>query len=105
MYLQFVVDHINLSYQKPSEATWLIGEGVFTKAINAKGLRTFKHELAYDDKIIGKDPQPQHMLRLQELTQHRSRRLGWSSYKFEDLKSYILSILHKSRKRKRGRTS
>lgn len=53
-------DHINLA-QKPSEATWLIGEGVFTKTINAKGLRTFKNELAYDDRIIGKDPQPKHM--------------------------------------------
>jgi Zn-dependent metalloprotease len=53
-------DHINLA-QRPTEATWLIGEGVFTKAINAKGLRTFKNELAYDDRIIGKDPQPKHM--------------------------------------------
>lgn len=48
--------------QKPTAATWLIGEGVFNKAkINAKGLRTFKNELAYDDKLIGKDPQPKHM--------------------------------------------
>lgn len=54
-------DHISLR-QKPSAATWVIGEGVFnTKLINAKGLRTFKNELAYDDKLIGKDPQPKHM--------------------------------------------
>jgi len=54
-------DHINLA-QKPSDATWLIGDNVFnSKVINAKGLRTFKNELAYDDRIIGKDPQPKHM--------------------------------------------
>jgi Zn-dependent metalloprotease len=48
--------------QKPSEGTWIIGEGVFNTAkINAKGLRTFKNELAYDDRLIGKDPQPKHM--------------------------------------------
>jgi Zn-dependent metalloprotease len=48
--------------QKPSVASWLIGEGIFNPAkIKAKGLRTFKNELAYDDKLIGKDPQPKHM--------------------------------------------
>jgi Zn-dependent metalloprotease len=54
-------DHISTGI-KPSIATWLIGEEVFnTKVINAKGLRSFKNELAYDDKTIGKDPQPKHM--------------------------------------------
>lgn len=47
--------------QKPSQATWLIGDGVFTDKINAKGLRTFKAEPAYNDKILGLDPQPWHM--------------------------------------------
>ena len=61
------LDQMNTSYQKPSEATWVIGEGVFTKAINAKGLRTFKPELAYDDKIIGRDPQPWHMSNYKQL--------------------------------------
>jgi Zn-dependent metalloprotease len=56
------LDQMNVSYQKPSAATWLIGEEVFNKnLINAKGLRSFKNELAYDDKLIGKDPQPKHM--------------------------------------------
>src|SRR5215203_1148332 len=54
------LDQINLA-QKPSDATWLIGDGVFTTKINAKALRTFKAELAYDDKLIGKDPQPWYM--------------------------------------------
>ena len=53
--------------QKPSEATWLIGDGVFTDKINAKGLRTFKAELAYDDKLLGKDPQPWHMSKYVQL--------------------------------------
>jgi len=51
-----------LAKQKPSQASWLIGEGIFVATkIKAKGLRTFKNELAYDDKLIGKDPQPKHM--------------------------------------------
>jgi Zn-dependent metalloprotease len=49
--------------QKPTAATWLIGEGVFntTKLPGAKALRSFKNELAYDNPTIGKDPQPKHM--------------------------------------------
>jgi Zn-dependent metalloprotease len=47
--------------QKPTEASWVIGEGIFTSKINAKGIRTFKPELAYDDRLLGKDPQPWHM--------------------------------------------
>jgi Zn-dependent metalloprotease len=51
----------NIRKQKPSEASWLIGEGLFTSRINAKALRTFKNEPAYNDKLLGKDPQPKHM--------------------------------------------
>jgi Zn-dependent metalloprotease len=51
-----------LKKQKPTEASWLIGEGLFTNKINGKALRSFKNELAYDDpKTIGKDPQPKTM--------------------------------------------
>lgn len=54
--------------QKSSQASWLIGEGVFNTAkINAKALRTFKNELAYDDKLIGKDQQPKHMSNFKNL--------------------------------------
>ena len=50
-----------LHNQKPNEASWLIGEGVFMGHINGKALRTFKNELAYDDEWIGTDPQAKHM--------------------------------------------
>jgi Zn-dependent metalloprotease len=55
--------------QKPTVASWLIGEGVFntTKLPGAKALRSFKNELAYNDKLIGKDPQPKHMSNFKNL--------------------------------------
>jgi Zn-dependent metalloprotease len=47
--------------QKVDKADWLIGQGVFTEKINGKALRSMKEPgTAYDDPIIGKDPQPGH---------------------------------------------
>ena len=43
------------------QSDWLIGKGLFTKRVNAKGLRSFKNEVAYDDPVIGKDTQPKFM--------------------------------------------
>lgn len=44
------------------EADWLIGEGLFTAKINGDGLRSMKAPgTAYDDPVIGTDPQPGHM--------------------------------------------
>lgn len=40
---------------------WLIGEKLFTKNVNAKALRSFKNELAYDDPVVGTDDQPKLM--------------------------------------------
>lgn len=41
---------------------WLIGEGIFTNAIQGKALRDMSNPgSAYNDPLIGKDPQPQHM--------------------------------------------
>jgi Zn-dependent metalloprotease len=43
-------------------ADWLIGNGLFTSKINGIALRSMKEPgTAYDDPIIGKDPQPDHM--------------------------------------------
>ncbi|MGH3355655.1 MAG: protealysin inhibitor emfourin [Nocardioidaceae bacterium] len=40
-------------------ASWLIGEGLFTEAVNGDALRSMKAPgTAYDDPQIGKDPQP-----------------------------------------------
>jgi len=41
---------------------WIVGEGLFTKRVNGKGVRSMKAPgTAYDDPILGRDPQPGHM--------------------------------------------
>lgn len=48
--------------QKADKADWLIGAGLFTKKIKGVALRSMKAPgTAYDDPLIGKDPQPAHM--------------------------------------------
>ncbi|MFH8250835.1 M4 family metallopeptidase [Microbacterium sp. B2969] len=48
--------------QTADEASWLIGEGIFTPAVQGKALRSMIHPgTAYDDDVLGKDPQPAHM--------------------------------------------
>ncbi len=43
-------------------ADWLIGEGLFTAAVNGKALRSMKAPgTAYSDPVLGDDPQPDHM--------------------------------------------
>ena len=48
--------------QSVVDADWLIGAGLLTSNINGIALRSMKHPgTAYDDPVIGKDPQPAHM--------------------------------------------
>lgn len=48
--------------QSAAEADWIIGEGLFTSNVNGVGIRSMKAPgSAYDDPILGKDPQPAHM--------------------------------------------
>ncbi len=48
--------------QSAEEADWLIGEGVFTEAVQGVALRSMKAPgTAYDDPVLGKDPQPASM--------------------------------------------
>ena len=48
--------------QTAAEADWLIGEGLFTSNVNAQGIRSMKAPgTAYDDPLLGRDPQPGHM--------------------------------------------
>lgn len=48
--------------QNVSEASWLIGEGIFTDDVQGTALRSLKAPgTAYDDDVLGKDPQPGHM--------------------------------------------
>lgn len=48
--------------QTTSEASWLIGEGLFTDQVQGTALRSMKAPgTAYDDDVLGKDPQPDTM--------------------------------------------
>ena len=48
--------------QKAEEADWVIGEGLFTPNVKGVGIRSMKEPgTAYDDSVLGKDPQPAHM--------------------------------------------
>lgn len=48
--------------QTAAEADWIIGEGLFTANVNGAGIRSMKAPgSAYDDPVLGKDPQPAHM--------------------------------------------
>jgi Zn-dependent metalloprotease len=44
------------------EATWLIGLGLFTDAVEGEALRSLRAPgTAYNDDVLGRDPQPGHM--------------------------------------------
>ncbi|WP_343073400.1 M4 family metallopeptidase [Pyxidicoccus fallax] len=52
----------HLLKQKADEADWLIGQGLFTKNVEGQALRSMKAPgTAYDDNVLGKDPQPARM--------------------------------------------
>ncbi len=48
--------------QSAADASWLVGEGLLGPAIHGVALRSLKAPgTAYDDRLLGKDPQPAHM--------------------------------------------
>lgn len=48
--------------QTVEQADWIIGEGLFTQKVKGVGIRSMKAPgTAYDDQVLGKDPQPAHM--------------------------------------------
>jgi Zn-dependent metalloprotease len=50
------------SKQSAADADWIIGEGLFTSNVNGVGIRSMKAPgTAYNDPVLGKDPQPAHM--------------------------------------------
>jgi Zn-dependent metalloprotease len=54
--------------QTVEQADWLIGAEIFTPSIKADALRSMKAPgTAYDNPLIGKDPQPDHMDRFVKL--------------------------------------
>ena len=51
-----------LDVDEVGRADWLIGEGIFTASVSGTALRSMKAPgTAYNDPILGKDPQPDHM--------------------------------------------
>jgi Zn-dependent metalloprotease len=54
--------------QEAKDADWLIGQGLFTKQVKGVALRSMKAPgTAYDDPVLGKDPQPGHMKAYREV--------------------------------------
>lgn len=48
--------------QTADQADWIIGEGLFTSNVHGVGIRSMKAPgTAYDDPVLGKDPQPASM--------------------------------------------
>lgn len=57
--------------QSAAEADWLIGEGLLTSNVNGRAIRSMKDPgTAYDDPVLGKDPQPAHMRDYVETTRN-----------------------------------
>ncbi|PPF79660.1 peptidase M4 family protein [Subtercola sp. Z020] len=55
--------------QTAGEASWLIGEGLFTPAVQGTALRSMiAPGTAYDDDVLGRDPQPADMANYVETT-------------------------------------
>jgi Zn-dependent metalloprotease len=48
--------------QEATDADWLIGAGLFTAAVHGVALRSMRAPgTAYDDDVLGRDPQPDHL--------------------------------------------
>jgi Zn-dependent metalloprotease len=48
--------------ESAERSSWLIGDRLFLPGVKAKGIRSMKEPgTAYDDPVLGKDPQPPHM--------------------------------------------
>lgn len=58
-----------LKNQTAQQADWIIGEGLLAPGVKGVGIRSMKAPgTAYDDPVLGKDPQPAHM---------RDKYTGW----------------------------
>jgi Zn-dependent metalloprotease len=56
--------------QSAAAADWIIGAGLFTANVKGVGIRSMKAPgTAYDDPVLGKDPQPAHMSNYVNTTQ------------------------------------
>jgi Zn-dependent metalloprotease len=51
-----------MNKETAAQADWLIGQGLFTPSVTGVAIRSLKAPgTAYDDPVLGKDPQPAHM--------------------------------------------
>ena len=49
-------------HETTEQASWLVGEGLFLPAVEGRALRSMRDPgTAYDDDVLGSDPQPAHM--------------------------------------------
>ena len=68
--------------QTTADASWLIGEDLFTPQVEGSALRSMKAPgTAYDDDVLGKDPQPDSMdsyVRTQRGQRRRPHQFGHS---------------------------
>ncbi|MFI6078675.1 M4 family metallopeptidase [Actinoplanes sp. NPDC051343] len=63
--------------QSVDEADWLLGGAIFTPGIELDAMRSMKAPgTAYDNKLVGKDPQPSHMRDFMVLPETEDRDLG-----------------------------
>ncbi len=59
-----LVKHYTLNC-KAKDGPWIIGEGLFTPRVQGVGIRSMEAPgTAYDDPVLGKDPQPAHMRKI-----------------------------------------
>jgi Zn-dependent metalloprotease len=57
-----IVKQFMLGKQSAGDADWLIGQGLLTSNVNGVALRSMKEPgTAFDDRVLGRDPQPGHM--------------------------------------------
>jgi Zn-dependent metalloprotease len=57
-----VKQYCHVPKQTSAQADWIIGAGLFTPQIKGVGIRSLKAPgTAYNDPLLGKDPQPEHM--------------------------------------------
>ena len=60
----------HLHRQRAADASWLIGAGIFTPAVQGVALRSMSAPgTAYDDDVLGRDPQPAHLRDYVETTE------------------------------------
>jgi Zn-dependent metalloprotease len=68
--------------QLSAEASWLVGDNIFAEGVTGEALRSLRAPgTAYDDDLLGKDPQPFHMSEVRDhviRSRRRAHQLGYT---------------------------